>query len=181
METKENRNLREKAHHQANINNACSVKVEKVWRFYNINKTVKQIKKNLGHAKRWKWGGGGGGIRSLKQTKKDGTCQELLIPPFEASNDKISWLKQVVLSLLLERLPLKQNSDERKREKQPTMKKVHHHRVGFILLVTCRLVRLSSFLVLCFIFGIGHGCGWTPDFGPRWSRKLSRQAQGFTV
>ena len=45
MDTKENRNLREKEHNQANINNECSVKVEKVCRFYDIKKTIKQIKK----------------------------------------------------------------------------------------------------------------------------------------
>ena len=40
METKENRNLHEKSK-----NNACSVKVEKVCCFSNIDKTIKLIKK----------------------------------------------------------------------------------------------------------------------------------------
>ena len=57
--------------------------------------------------------------------------------PSDATKDKLSWLKQVVLRLLLERLPRKQSSEERNREKErrATTKKVHHHRVGFILLV----------------------------------------------
>ena len=45
-------------------------------------------------------------IHSLKQTNKEGTCQGQVIiqlsRPSEATKDKLSWLKQVVLRLLLE-------------------------------------------------------------------------------